>query len=328
MPDHAFDSALVGDGRVVVLLPLRRLAAAVATLAYCGLLYVFVEDGFPVHNRAPAYWIAFAIVTAIWLWYMARLKTTTVFDAADGSVRRRNLLMPVKSFAFDEVAEIVEVRHEEGMYKGSYFKIAPKANRYGKGYRLTKTYSGADPELIAMRTVVVPAIQAMLRPAGAAATEQTQATDLDTPRFYRRRGGKYARRFWRTSACFLAAGVAAAIFGIRDGNAWTTGFGIFLLVVPCVLTTKIVLDTDARLVRVYSLFGLRERRSVPFSAYLAVEATRNSGNGIYVGTNLEMRFDGEYANVPLAMAFFTGSLAGLADETEAIVRAGGRDAGM
>lgn len=320
MPDGMFRNVSVRDGRVVVVSQLRLFAAAASTLLYCLILYGLGEDGFPVRRSLTAYWVTFLVATPVWLWYLAQQKATTVFNAAERLVRRRNLLWPMKALPFDDVDGITEVGHEEGGATGSYFRIALKGNRYGKGHLLTKAYSGADPELLYLRAVAIPAIQRMIHPEGEPTAEPDRGVDPGNPRFYSKIGGKYVRRFGRAIVFLLAAGGCIAALGLRDGNGWTVGLGASLAALSLMCTAKIGLDTDTRLVRVYMAFGLWEQRTAPFSDYVAVEATRNSGGGIYRSTRLEMRFEGKHRNVPLAMVYFTGSLAPLADETDAIVR--------
>lgn len=304
--------------------PFDVIGGVIATALYALILYALFDDGFPLRQVRTGYVIAFAITTAIWVWYMAGRRIVTVFDATAGKMYRKNLLRTVKALNFADIDGIVEVFQRADCTGGRYYKIAPKANPYGKGYRLTKTYPGGNikfpdiAELYDMRVAVIPAIEEMVGLKGRA---EAAEVDLDSTAFYSRVGRQYIRRFWRRPLVFLCFGLALAAFGWGEANNWAvvTGLGIAaaMLLLP---VSKLVLDTDEQVVLTYNLLGLREQRRIPFADYLAVESTRNSTNGIYTGTALEMCFDGDHKNVPLATVYFTSSLAGVAAETEAIIR--------
>lgn len=325
MAESEFKNVSVQADRVVVSQPFDLLGGVIATALYVLILYALFEKGFPLRQIRTGFIIAFAITTAIWLWYMAGRRMTTVFDAAEGKVFRRNLFRTEKVLDFTALDGIVEVSHGAGYSGGSYFKIAPKANRFGKGYRLTRTYKGADTEFLYMRTVAIPAIEAMAGLEGRA-VEAAAEVDLDSPGFYTKAGGHYVRRFWRRPLVFLCFGLALAAFGWSGANNWAIGTGLGIALVMLLLpVSKLVLDTDDKVISTYHMLGLRQKQRIPFADYLAVESTRTRINGIYTGTTLEMRFAGDHKNLPLATVYFTGSLGGLAAETEAILQGGGSD---
>lgn len=322
MAESGFKNVSVQADRVIVSRPFDVIGGGIATVLYVLFLYALFDDGFPLRRIETGYVIAFAVSTILWLWYMSGRRMTTIFDAAEGKVYRKNLFLTEKTLDFADLGGIVEVSHRADCSGGSYFKIATRANRFGKGYRLTKTYKGADTEFLYMRTAALPAIEAMAGLEGR--TEEAKAeVDLNNPVFYSKNGGLYARRFWRRPLFFLCLGLVIVVVGWRQPNVWTMGIGAAIAVIMLALpVTKVVLDTDNQVIRTYALLGLRERRRIPFADYLAVESTRTSTNGIYSGTTLEMRFAGEHKNVPLATAYFTRSLTALAAETEAILQGG------
>ncbi|MCD8141372.1 MAG: hypothetical protein LUE17_16680 [Planctomycetaceae bacterium] len=319
------DSCVVlEDMRAVVVRPFSFFRALLATIPYGVVLAILHDEGFPANARNFEFnAVVFAIATVLWLGYLVKLRRTTIFDPEEGRVTVRNLLWAEKTLLPDDITALVEV--VDG--RTSYFKIAPRRDRFGKGYRFTRSFSGADERLIAMRATIIPAIEAMM---GIHQNEVgVNEISLERPKYYSRRDGQFTRRFWRRSLLFLVIYLPLIASGIMTGNVYAIGVGSVLLFLCDFLpTSKIVFDTDEVVVRVYNFLGLRLRRSIPFSAFISMQSTRHSYNFIYVMTTLSMVFEDPHKDLQLGAVYFTGSLTRLADETEAIIRLGEENAGM
>jgi hypothetical protein len=327
-----YKNVAVSDRQVTITKPFKIIPGVIATLIFGIFLYALVEDGFPLRHTRTPYLVVFVAATLIWLWYVARLKTTTVFDAESGTIRRKNLFGLGKTLRFDQVADVTLVVKDEGCWQGEYFKLSPKNNRFGKGYILTKTYSDFDEELEHLRHGVVPELRRMLGVVeeGTAATdaqpeERRKQTDTPTlpeaPRFFSKSGGVYSRRFWRQITFYSVLALGFIVWGLADKNYIAAGLGAVFLIAACCFPAKVSLDTDTNTVRLFLCFGFWQRHVIPFSQFVTIGSTRSSTNGIYNGTSLEMHFSGKTKNVTLARVYFTGGLDGLATEAETIVTA-------
>ncbi|MCD8351153.1 MAG: hypothetical protein LUC93_11140 [Planctomycetaceae bacterium] len=316
-------SVVLEDRRAVVTRPFSILRALVATIPYGVVLGILHDEGFPFNSRNfEANAVVFAIATVLWLGYLVKLRRTTIFDPEEGRVTVRNLLWTEKSLLPDDITALIEV--VDG--RTSYFKIAPRKDRFGKGYRFTRSFSGADARLAAMRATIIPTIEAMM---GINQNEVAMDDiDLERPKWYSRRDGQFTRRFWRRSLLFIVICLPLIASGIMTGNVYAIGAGSVLLFLCDLLpTSKIVLDTDEAVVRVYNFLGLRQQRCIPFAAFISMHSTRHTYNYIYMMTTLSMVFEDPYKDVQLAATYFTGSLTRLADETEAIVLLGEQKVG-
>ncbi len=323
-----FKNIAAGEKRITITKPFKIIPAVIATAIFAFILYALLEDGFPLRQTDTPYVVVFVVSTLVWLWYIARLKTTTIFEAESGIIRRKNLLGFGKTLRFDQVADITLVVKDEGCWQGEFFKIAPKNDRFGKGYILTKTYSDFDDELEHLRHVIVPELRTML---GVAVEEEMQENTEagksnaapvppEAPRFFSKSGGVYSRRFWRQIIFYLILALFFIIWGVASKNYIAAGVGAVFLLAACCFQAKVSLDTDTNMVRVYLCFGLWERTVIPFSQFVSIGSTRSSTNGIYGGTSLDMHFSGKIKTVPLAKVYFTKNLDSLAKEAETILQ--------
>lgn len=327
-----FKNIHVSERQITITKPFKIIPGVIATLIFAIVLYALVEDGFPLRHVKTPYLVALVVSTLVWAWYVARLKTTTVFDADSRTIRRKNLFGLAKTLRFGEVADITLVIKDEGCWQGEYFKISLKNNRFGKGYILTKTYSDFDDELEHLRHVVVPEIRTILDVAeegidtmNAQPEEGRTQTGIpvlpEAPRFFSKSGGVYSRRFWRQITFYSILALFFIIWGLADKNYIAAGLGAVFLIAASCMQSKVSLDSDTNMVRVFLCFGFWQKSVIPFSQFVSIGSTRSSTNGIYNGTSLDMHFSGQTKNVTLAKVYFTGSLDGLAMEAETIITA-------
>lgn len=211
---------------------------------------------------------------------------------------------------------------------GEFLSLTPRGNRFGKGVTLTKVYAGADPELVYIRAVVVPAIDAMLgaerdeADTGGVAVGNRVYSLPEAPRFYSKRGGVYRRLTLRTLFFPALISIGFLIWAALDWAPINAGVGALFLVVTLLLPFKVELDSDLREVRQYKYLGFHVNRRISFDKYKDVLTIREHQNGFYIGTRMEMRFHGVEWTIPIARVFFTGKLENLLEETENIVLAG------
>ncbi len=330
-----FKNVQMDGEKIRISRPLNYLKATIYTVVAWVLIYLLADE---LRVGYEAFWLEvcfIGLIFLVWLWLFARQKAVTTFDPESRLVTRRNLLWPLRSMTFDQVGTVELVNLQETCGgNGEFLSLTPRGNRFGKGVTLTKVYAGADPELVYIRAVVVPALDAML---GAERAEADTDTDTDTggaaagnqvyslpeaPRFYTKRGGVYRRLTLRTLFFPFLITVGFLIWAALDWNQISAGIGGLFLVVTLLLPFKVELDSDLREVRQYKYFGLRVNRRISFDAYKDVLTIREHQNGFYIGTRMEMRFHGVEWTIPLTRVFFTGNLEKLLKETENIVLAG------
>lgn len=312
-----FKNIDVSERQITITKPFKIIPGVIATLIFAIILYALVEDGFPLRHIRTPYLIALVVSTLVWTWYVARLKTTTVFDADSRTICRKNLFGMGKTLRFDEVADITLVIKDEGSWQGEYFKISAKNNRFGKGYILTKTYSDFDDELEHLRHVVVLEIRTILGvveegvdTTNAQPEEGRTQTGIpalpEAPRFFSKSGAVYSRRFWRQIMFYVIVALGFLIWGLVDKNYFAAGVGAIFLIAACCMPAKVSLDTDTNMVRLFLCFGYWQRTVIPFDQFVSIGSTRNTTNGIYNGTSLDMHFSGKTKNVTLAKVYFKG----------------------
>lgn len=322
----------VEDGRITIVNPLSIIQTLIAVAAYGGLLFVLVEDGFPFRRFTLPYLIAFLIFTAIFVLFLASRKTTTVFDAAERKVYRRNLLWSTAVLDFDDIAGVTAVAHSESGSSGEYYKISLKADPLGKGYRLTNLYSATDDEALYMRMAAMPALEKMFAGSAASGTEGSVEQAVggrgdavpelpENPVFYRKNGGKYVRLYFYRVLPFLIIGAAVVGQGVSSGKIQTVGFGLILMAVTALFPFRLILDTEDKLIRIGRVYGLWEKK-VPFEQYDGIQVVRQTTNGIYTGTHLEMQFADGKGDFSVGWAYFTKKLDPLLRETEAVILGG------
>ncbi|MCC8164677.1 MAG: hypothetical protein LIQ31_00665 [Planctomycetes bacterium] len=302
-----------------------RRAAVYTVLA--GVFMYLLADGM-VHGGEinTVLMVLMGVVFLVWVYALARQKTVTTFDPDTGLITRRNLLWALRSIPFDQAGVVTLVSHQETCGpNGEVLCLTRPGNRFGKGIMLTKIYDGADPELVYIRNVVVPALDAMLvvvqTDTSGAQGDNAGRSLPEAPRCYTKIGGVYRRLTLRTLFFPAVITVIMLVYAAVEWNALTAGIGVLFLVVTLLLPCKVELDSDLREVRQYKFLGLRVNRRISFDQFQDILTVREHQNGIYAGTRMEMRFDGVKWTIPLARVFFTGKLDRLFEETENIILA-------
>lgn len=309
------------EGRVTIVKPASILKLAVATGIYALLLYALYDEGFPFRRFSAGLAIAFVVFTLIWVWYVARQKTTSTFVEAERRVYRRNMLWTTAVLEFADIDSVTGVDVSEGYGRGTFYKIAMKSDVYGKGHRLTRTYGDTDDELSYMRLAAKPALDKMLAAVGGGENpEAGPATPIvpENPVHYRKSGANYVITYPKRIAGFLLVGAVLLLYGLFNGLGAIATVGAILVGVTFLFVARITLDTEMRVIRVGKAFGMREKR-IPFDQFAGVYVVRSTTNGIYTGTTLFLRFEGEQPDVELARVYSTKGLKALERETEAII---------
>lgn len=306
----------ISENAISVTIPFFWLKGVVATAIYVLLVGIIVLEG-PGTFLTPSYLIAILVFTLVWVWYMARQRVVTVFDAFAKKVYRRNMLYCMKEVDFADIAEIARV-HETGMGNDVYFyRIALKENRLGKGLALTDTYREDDAALAYFSGVALPAIENMLGKAvGAGAGGE--AVSLENVRSYVRVGERYVRTRRWSRVGILLAGIALVVIGIVNGGRGYGVIGGMAVVYSFIMIYTVILDTGSREIVVGRAFGLW-KKVYPMARFAGIETVRSHTNGIYGGTTARVTFENPGASFPLAYYYFTGRLSVLVDETTAII---------
>lgn len=263
--------------------------------------------------------LIFAIATLFFLACLVRQRVTTVFDRLERTVHRRNPLQAMADIPFADIAEIAMVNDAGAVY----FKIAPKADRLGKGFRITRNYDNNNEEFFYMLMRARPAISGMLEAGREQDSAAASAWLAERPVLYSRSGHVYTFASWRNQIMALIVSVAMlSAFAFLDD--WLRWIGLVIggLAFPAAffIDNRIIIDARAKTIRFATPVGLLET-SLPLSRYSGLHVVRNYTNGLYTHTTVSLEFRDPEQRVDLYSAIWTKTLSALAVETEAIISA-------
>lgn len=307
------------DKRIAITMPFYWLRGIIATGIYGLFLFILIEDGFPLRHFSIGNLVVFLVTTAIWLWYVARQKTVTTFDAIDKKAYRRNPLYTMNEVDFADIAEITAVSESGTGGGGTYFKIALKKDRLGKGIRITDSYKETDLEMLRLTNTVLPAVAKMLEEAeGGGETAERKTGFPENPSCYRKVDAHYVFNRAGRAMCVVLVGLAILALGLYKGEWVLWAAGIAIALYSLVIIVAIDMDTAARTITLNRAFGLW-KKSLPMKRFVAINITRSHTNGFYTGTTAAMEFAEPEQTADLAWAYFTKKLSVLVDESNAII---------
>ena len=261
----------------------------------------------------------FVVSTPIFLAFIVRQKVTTVFERRKRTVHRRNPVHAMADIPFDEIAEITMV-NDTGT---TYFKIAPHADRLGKGFRISRNYDVHNEEFLYLLIKGLPAISSMLEESRGAQPTTDTARLAERPVLYSKNGHLYTFTTWRSQclALVLSAAMLSVFAGLDDWMRWIglvigglAFLGIFLV------NNRIVIDAKEKTIQFSDLCGLL-KTTLPLSRYSGLRIVREHTNGFYTHTIAYMEFRDPELTSDLYWAVWTKTLSVLAEETQAIIAA-------
>lgn len=265
--------------------------------------------------------VLFAVSTPIFLVCLVRQKVTTVFDRLERTVHRRNPLWTMAGIPFEEIAEITMVDDAGAVY----FKIAPKANRLGKGVRISRNYDGRSGEFLYMIMRCLPAVSGMLEECQTPGADPATASAMlaEHPVLYSRNGSVYTFTTWRNQclALVLSAGMLLGFAYLEDWMRWIgLVIGCLAFLAAFVVNNRIVIDAGEKTIRFSDLFGIL-KTTFSLSRYAGLRIVREYTNGIYTHTTASMEFRDPEVTSDFYWAVRTNTLSALAEETQAIIAA-------
>ena len=255
-----------------------------------------------------------------------------VFDKNERKVYLRTIFGRRTLMAFEEMGEIT-LKATFGM---AYY-LKSKADRYGKGYRISPSFINPnDPSKKEYDEVLLPEIHAIreLQPIAPVVSDPNKIlrqTGLLT--FYHTHANGYVLKpnsIWASIPSFVLFIVFAGIgwYSIIFGNGWPEKdqFIAFIPFIPlgfflATVSRRVVFDVNKKSIRLY-LFGL-PLISHPLSGFSGFNIVRKTHNGIYNGTDIRMKFvkEGSKVEKELTLKGFgkTNPIEPFLDETEFIL---------
>lgn len=309
--------------------------AAVYTVVYLGVLCEgakelarAVGEG---RGMLPALLLLLAI-TVIWLFLMRNFGSRIIFDPSSRKVYKKTLVGHKELMGFEDIAEIapVEESSQNCAVTSTYFKIAPKGDRFGKGVRLTTSFTAKDRDKFIEEEL--PSLARILdlgtaAPASGAPTDEARdagaVSPPENPRRYRKNGEMYTLPFrLRILVLIVAALVCFAVApGIDEPNVGylVAGIGAALLLLAFFSQTRLTLDRSSRTITLVTGFGLLKKTN-SFDDFEGLSVNRETLNFIPSGTYLFMNVAGRKAPILLAKTYlFTKKLNAVGEETMRIL---------
>lgn len=335
------------EGNTAILNPRKPATwvAAIYTLLYLGLMGEGVKELFRAlrEERSPGpALLILAVFTAIWLFLVRKWNSRVIFDADARKVFAKSLFGYKELLDFDDIAEVAQVEETNkccgyGGYDTFYYKIATKDDRFGKGIRLTASFTKRDmdqfekeelPALLAFferARVAVGAAPAEAEPEGEGVPAARPSRLPENTRHYRRDGAVYTL-YSRTRPCVLILVSLASVVLLltsptRDARLfWCLVVGA-CFVIAFFAQTRLVFDTAARTITLVSGFGLL-KKVYSFDHFDGLAVSRQVVNFIPVGTYLHLKLTNRKTPVVLSMAYLsTRKLSGIGEETMGILGA-------
>lgn len=320
------------DQNIITLFPRTPLwwVVAIYTVIFLGIAGECVKELFRAltEERSPVpILIATVAFTLLWAFLVRNFRSGIVFDTAARSVYKRTYFGYKKLMDFDAIdciAPVIESYQCVG--NNTFYKIAVLGDRYGKGVRLTPSFT--VKELEKFENEDLPILLGKLNLSGQAAGNSgaPAATLLGPPEdtaYYRRNGSSYSLPF--RSRIIILLLIAAALFAGGLGTLapdtrlllYLTG-GVVLVLAFCT-QTSLVLDVASRSIVLRTGFGLR-KKVYSFDDFEGLSSTRQIINFIPSGTFLHMRVANRKTPIFLGLAFLSARrLNRIGDETQRII---------
>lgn len=248
-----------------------------------------------------------------------------IFDQKQQAIYLKTIFGKKLLLQFNEVDDIV-LKATLGM---AYY-VKSKADRYGKGYRISSSFANdTDKAKIAYDSTVLPAIRQML-----AATQAIESNTLAQPEprivdaahleFYKPHNKVYilkiGNRFTYLPALVMFT-VAAWYLRKEDFGIM---FFIPITIIVALISKRVVFDTVQKQVSVYFL-GIRFKKCA-FIDFSGFNIVRKTYNGMYNGTDVTIKFlkPGSKTLQEVTLRSFgkTNPIEPFMNETEFIVKKG------
>lgn len=260
-----------------------------------------------------------AVATLILIVGLVRQRVTTVFDRRQQAVYRWNRFQALGVIPFAEISEVAMAHYTSTVY----FEIVLKADRRGKGLRLSRNYEAGNEEFLYMIMKARPAISSMLEESPGPATETDAARPDEHPVFFARNGSLYTFTTWRTQLCALVLS-AAMLTGFACVDDWVRWpglvIGVLAFLAAFIVDNRITIDAGEKTIRFSSLFGIF-KTSLPLSRYSDLRVIHEHAGNIYLQTAVYMLFRDPELKRDFHWVIWTRNIRALVEETEAIIAA-------
>ncbi|CAM3794467.1 hypothetical protein MUGA111182_10125 [Mucilaginibacter galii] len=218
-----------------------------------------------------------------------------IFNAADHTIYRQTIFRRKPLLKFNEAGDIVL---KIGMGQSYYLKAL--ADRYGKGYRISSSFSGEkDKDKHEFEEVVLPAIRQMLalQPAANLVYNSKVLFEAGILNYYTEHPQGYILKpggllkllpgliILGLGACY---GWYTVITNPGGDKALAVGTSVGFVFMVFAFTKRLIFDTSARQVIVYYL-GLPISRYA-LANFAGFNIVRKTYNGLYSGTDVRLKF--------------------------------------
>jgi hypothetical protein len=226
-----------------------------------------------------------------------------IFNAADHTIYRQTIFGRKPLLRFNEVGDIVL---KTGIGQSYYIKTL--ADRYGRGYRISTSFTGEkDKDKHEFDEVVLPAIRRMLelQPAGNLVYDSKVLLEggmlnyyTEHPQGYLLKPGGLLKLL--PGVILLGLGACYGWFSVitnpAQDKALAVGTSIGFIFMVFAFTKRLIFDASARQV-VVSHLGFAVSR-YPLANFAGFNIVRKTYNGLYSGTDVRLKFQKPNSQTP------------------------------
>lgn len=255
-----------------------------------------------------------------------------VFEQNDKMVYLYTLFGKKRLMSFDEMGDITMIANF-----GMAYYLKSKADRYGKGYRISPSFLKAnDQSKREFDEVLLPAISEMKKTSTGPVVSDQKKLSLQAGvlSFYHSHNEGYVLGPQGGKWKYLPIAVVFLLFSsigwypLISGAGWPEKdqFFVFMPLIPlglgiAMISRRVVFDVKRKNVRLYH-FGL-PLITYPISRFAGFSIVRKTHNGAYSGTDVRMKFVKEGSKEPkeLTLTGFgkTNPIEPFLDETEFVL---------
>jgi hypothetical protein len=291
------------SGNILTLYPLSGvpLIGGIALLCYVGYLaywaYPYYKEGMDV---LPLLGDKIILVSAFAVMLIGSFRRI-VLDPEQKMITLYAAGIPWRRIPFDDVAFVQEVT-QTSYFGGSVgLRLKLKKDPYGKGVLLSLPYKTTSKAYATIKQEVLPEVLSMLQQESEqpVQTATMPTADAGSLQFYSTNGFEYTI-YMRSNLSRVLNALLAAVFifaGCTFLMAPSTSpsdyaYMAFIWFIGIVWFTRVfdktVFDLSTRMVTVHQVFGLR-KRSFPCDNFINFNILRQTHNGIYTGTTLQLQ---------------------------------------
>ncbi len=290
-----------GDRLILYPLSAVPLVGGIALLGYVAYLgyfaYPYYKEGVDVLPQMGSQLVLVGVFAIMLIGSFRRI----VFDPEQKNITIYTVGIPWRHISFDDVAFVQEVTQANFFGGAISFRLKLKKDPYGKGILLSLPYKTTSKAYATIKEEVLPSILSMLHQDSEQPVQTTTVPTADAAnmQFYSTSGFEYTiymrSNLSRVLNALLAAVFVSAGFTFLMGTNTSSSDYLYMMAmwgIGLVWFTRVfektVFDLSTRMVTVHEIFGLR-KRTFPCDNFINFNILRQTHNGIYTGTSLQLQ---------------------------------------